>query len=93
MKPTVRSRKLTKNDIKTVDSEDEVLGIKSMSAMRRLSNEVMFKRNHWCSSKTNSIITMGKHPKRLVSKQFRELAGQGWAFRAVLNKVQEMIKL
>lgn len=59
MKLIVRSRKLIKNDIKIVDLEDEVLGIKFMLVMRRLSDEVMFKRIYWCSFKINFIIIMG----------------------------------
>lgn len=39
----MRSRKLTKNDIKVVNLVDEVLRNKSTSAIRRLSNGVMFK--------------------------------------------------
>lgn len=59
MKLIVRSRKLIKNDIKIVDLEDEVLGIKFMLVMRRLSDEVMFKWIYWCSFKINFIIIMG----------------------------------
>ena len=71
MKPTVRSRKLTKNDIKVVDLANQVLRNKCMSAIR-LRDGVMFTWTQWYSSKTNSIITMEQHLIWLFSEQLSE---------------------